>query len=119
MALMKHVSLLALLPTGGTAVTTATGPHAAPGATDLAAHVLSHERFDAAANAPSPRTDYKNVHVADVMTDEYVFPLGDTGKSIVLSGYQIAAGFPAERPAGEMTEPATPEHRAGGGGPER
>src|SRR5260370_35783622 len=92
MALMKHVSLLALLPTGATAVTTATGPHAAPGATDLAAHVLSHERFDAAANAPSPRTDYKNVHVADFMTYEYVFPLGDTGKSIVLSGYQIAAG---------------------------
>src|SRR5260370_40548291 len=104
MALMKHVSLLALLPTGATAVTTATGPHAAPGATDLAAHVLSHERFDAAANAPSPRTDYKNVHVADVMTDEYVFQLGDTGKSIVLSGYQIAAGVLSQTPGRRMRQ---------------
>jgi GNAT superfamily N-acetyltransferase len=115
MALMKHLSLLALLPTGATAVTTATGPHAAPGATDLAAHVLSHERFDAAANAPSPRTDYKNVHVADVMTDEYVFPLGDTGKSIVLSGYRIAAGFLAERAADEWLELARQQHAAAGG----
>jgi GNAT superfamily N-acetyltransferase len=115
MALMKHVSLLALLPTGATAVTTATGPHAAPGATDLAAHVLSHERFDVAANAPSPRTDYKNVHVADVMTDEYVFPLGDTGKSIVLSGYRIAAGFLAERAADEWLELARQQHAAAGG----
>ena len=99
---MKHVSLLALLPSGAT-VTVATGPYATPAAPDLAAYVLSHERYDAAENAPSARKDYKNVHVADVMTDEYVFPLGDTGKSIVLSGYQIAAGFlDAAQAAGEF-----------------
>src|SRR5471032_905815 len=114
MALMKHVSLLALLPSGATA-TVATGPYATPAAPDLAAYVLSHERFDAAENAPSARKDYKNVHVADVMTDEYVFPLGDTGKSIVLSGYQIAAGFLAERAADEWLELARQQHAANGG----
>jgi GNAT superfamily N-acetyltransferase len=110
MAFMKRVSLLALLPTGASAFATATSPNAAPGATDLAAHVLSHERYDAATNAPSPRTDYKTVSVADVMTDEYVFPLGETGKSIVLSGYQIAAGFLAERAADQWLELARQQH---------
>jgi GNAT superfamily N-acetyltransferase len=114
MALMKHVSLLALLPSGAT-VTAATGPYAIPAAPDLAAHVLSHERYDAAENAPSARKDYKNVHVADVMTDEYVFPLGETGKSIVLSGYQIAAGFLAERAADEWLQLARQQHAANGG----
>src|SRR5471032_1145903 len=114
MALMKHVSLLALLPSGAT-VAPATGPYATPAAPDLAAYVLSHERYDAAENAPSARKDYKNVHVADVMTDEYVFPLGETGKSIVLSGYQIAAGFLAERAADEWLELARQQHAANGG----
>jgi hypothetical protein len=114
MALMKHVSLLALLPSGATPAV-ATGPYSTPAAPDLAAHVLSHERYDAAENAPSARKDYKNVHVADVMTDEYVFPLGDTGKSIVLSGYQIAAGFLAERAADEWLELARQQHAANGG----
>ncbi|SAL18013.1 hypothetical protein AWB69_01022 [Caballeronia udeis] len=111
---MKHLSLLALLPSGA-AVSTATGPHAVPGAPDLAAYVLSHERYDAAENAPSARKDYKNVHVADVMTDEYVFPLGETGKSIVLSGYQIAAGFLAERAADAWLELARQQHVENGG----
>jgi GNAT superfamily N-acetyltransferase len=119
MALMKHVSLLALLPSGAT-VTASTGPHAAPaapepGASDLAAYVLSHERYDAAITAPSARKDYKNVPVADVMTDEYVFPLGETGKSIVLSGYQLAAGFLAERAADEWLKLARQQHAANGG----
>jgi len=114
MALMKHVSLLALLPSAAT-VAPATGPYATPAAPDLAAYVLSHERYDAAENAPSARKDYKNVHVADVMTDEYVFPLGETGKSIVLSGYQIAAGFLAERAADEWLELARQQHAANGG----
>ena len=112
---MKHLSLLALLPTGAGATSapaTTTGAHAAPGAADLAAYVLSHERYDAAANAPSPRSDYKSVRVADVMTDDYVFPLGETGKSIVLSGYQIAAGFLAERAADEWLELARQQHAA-------
>ncbi|WP_438391597.1 inositol monophosphatase [Caballeronia sp. DA-9] len=112
---MKHVSLLALLPTGASAFATATGPNATPGAADLAAHVLSHERYDAAANAPSPRTDYKSVSVEDVMSDEYVFPLGETGKSIILSGAQIAAGFLAERAADEWLELARAQHVAEGG----
>src|SRR5476649_62756 len=99
MALMTHVSLLALLPSGAMA-TVATGPYATP---------------DAAENAPSARKDYKNVHVADVMTDEYVFPLGESGKSIVLSGYQIAAGFLAERAADEWLELARQQHAANGG----
>ena len=111
---MTHVSLLALLPSGATA-TVATGPYATPAASDLAAYVLSHERFDAAGNAPSARKDYKNVHVADVMTDEYVFLLGESGKSIVLSGYQIAAGFLAERAADEWLELARQQHAANGG----
>jgi GNAT superfamily N-acetyltransferase len=103
---MKHLSLLALLPgeTGPTGDSAQRAAHPAPTAADLAAHVLSHERFDAPANAPSPRADYKNVTVADVMSDEYVFPLGDTGKSILLSGYRIAAGFLAERAADEWLE---------------
>ncbi|MFK4445818.1 GNAT superfamily N-acetyltransferase [Caballeronia udeis] len=111
---MKHLSLLALLPSGA-AVSTATGSHAVPGAPDLAAYVLSHERYDADENAPSARKDYKNVHVADVMTDEYVFPLGETGKSIVLSGYQIAAGFLAERAADAWLELARQQHVENGG----
>ena len=111
---MKHVSLLALLPSGTTPAV-ATGPYATPDAPDLAAYVLSHERYDAVENAPSTRNDYKNVRVADVMTDEYVFPLGDTGKSIVLSGYQIAAGFLAERAADEWLELARQQHAADGG----
>lgn len=111
---MKHVSLLALLPSGATAAV-ATGPYTTPTAPDLVAYVLSHERHDAAGNAPSARKDYKNVHVADVMTDEYVFPLGETGKSIVLSGYQIAAGFLAERAADEWLELARQQHAANGG----
>ncbi|MEA3127880.1 MAG: hypothetical protein QOD67_4899 [Caballeronia sp.] len=111
---MKHVSLLALLPSGATPAV-ATGPYATPAAPDLAAYVLSHERYDAVENAPSARKDYKNVHVADVMTDHYVFPLGDTGKSIVLSGYQIAAGFLAERAADEWLELARQQHAANGG----
>lgn len=111
---MKHVSLLALLPSGATPAV-ATGPYATPAAPDLAAYVLSHERYDAVENAPSARKDYKNVHVADVMTDQYVFPLGDTGKSIVLSGYQIAAGFLAERAADEWLELARQQHAANGG----
>jgi len=115
MAFMKHVSLLALLPTSASAFATTAGPNAVPGATDLAAYVLSHERYDATANAPSPRTDYKTVSVADVMTDEYVFPLGETGKSIVLSGYQIAAGFLAERAADQWLELARQQHAAEGG----
>jgi GNAT superfamily N-acetyltransferase len=115
MALMKHLSLLALLPTGASPSATATGPHAVPGAADLAAHVLSHERYDAAANAPLPRTDYKSVSVADVMADDYSFPLGQTGKSIVLSGHQIAAGFLAERAADEWLELARQQHAAEGG----
>jgi GNAT superfamily N-acetyltransferase len=116
MALMKHLSLLALLPTGAASPSaTVAGPHAVPGATDLAAHVLSHERYDSTANAPSPRTDYKSVNVADVMTDEYVFPLGETGKWIVLSGYRIAAGFLAERAADEWLELARQQHAAQGG----
>jgi hypothetical protein len=116
MALMKHVSLLALLPTGAASpAATATGAHATPGAADLAAHVLSHERFDATANAPSPRTDYKSVRVADVLTDEYVFPLGASGKSIMLSGYQIAAGFLAERAADDWLELARQQHALEGG----
>ncbi len=113
---MKHLSLLALLPTGAASTSaTATGPHIVPGAADLAAHVLWHERFDAAANAPSPRTDYKSVSVADVMADHYSFPLGETGKSIVLSGSQIAAGFLAERAADEWLELARQQHAAEGG----
>jgi GNAT superfamily N-acetyltransferase len=115
MALMKHLSLLALLPTGAATSATVTGPHAAPGAADLAAYVLSHERYDATATAPSPRTDYKSVRVADVMTDDYVFPLGETGKSIMLSGHQIAAGFLAERAADEWLELARQQHAAEGG----
>jgi GNAT superfamily N-acetyltransferase len=105
---MKHLSLLALLPgeTGPTGDSVQRAGHAAPDAADLAAHVLSHERFDAGTNAPSPRTDYKDVTVADSMSDEYVFPLGDTGKSILLSGYRIAAGFLAERAADEWLERA-------------
>jgi GNAT superfamily N-acetyltransferase len=114
MALMTHVSLLALLPSSATA-TVATGPYSTPAAPDLAAYVLSHERYDAVENVPSARKDYKNVLVADVMADEYVFLLGDTDKSIVLTGYQIAAGFLAERAADEWLELARQQHAANGG----
>jgi GNAT superfamily N-acetyltransferase len=103
---MKHLSLLALLPgeslPAGDSVQRAA--HPAPDAADLAAHVLSHQRFDARTNAPAPRTEYQDVTVADVMSDEYMFPLGNTGKSILLSGYRIAAGFLAERAADEWLE---------------
>ena len=85
---MKHLSLLALLPSGA-----ATGKHAGPSAADLAAHVLSHTRHDSATGIDAPRATYKNVSAMQVLTDEYVFPLGDTGDSLVLSGTQIAAGF--------------------------
>jgi hypothetical protein len=103
----KHLSLLALLPGAPGRSAQAAGPDAA----DLAAHVLSHARFDALTNAPAPRADYKHLNVADAMSDDYVFPLGDTGKSILLSGYRIAAGFLAERAADEWLERA----RAGRG----
>jgi hypothetical protein len=109
MAFMKHLSLLALLPSG-----TATGKHAGPSAADLAAHVLSHTRHDSATGIDAPRATYKNVSAMQVLTDEYVFPLGDTGDSLVLSGTQIAAGFLAERAADEWLELARQHHAATG-----
>jgi GNAT superfamily N-acetyltransferase len=108
---MKHLSLLALLPgePGPAGDFAPRAGHAAPGAADLAAHVLSHERFDARSNAPAPRADYEGVSVADAMSDDYLFPLGDLGRSIVLSGYRIAAGLLAERAADEWLERAREE----------
>ncbi|WP_250473554.1 GNAT family N-acetyltransferase [Caballeronia sp. GAFFF1] len=80
------------------------GSEFGPAASDLAAHVLSHARFDSAANAPLPRETFVSVTVDEAMSDEYVFPLGDTGQSVVLTGYRIAAGFIAERAADEWLE---------------
>jgi GNAT superfamily N-acetyltransferase len=101
MALMSTLSLLKLLP--------GVGSEFGPSASDLVAHVLSHDRFDSQANAVSPRETFRSVTVDEAMSDEYVFPLGKTGQSIVLSGYRIAAGFLAERAADEWLELA---HRA-------
>jgi GNAT superfamily N-acetyltransferase len=96
MAYMSNLSLLKLLP----GVESDFGPTAS----DLVAHVLSHDRFDSAANAVSPRETFRAVTVDDALSDEYVFPLGDTGQSIVLAGYRIAAGFLAERAADEWLD---------------
>jgi hypothetical protein len=96
MAHMSNLSLLKLLP--------GVGSDFGPTASDLVAHVLSHDRFDSAANAVSPRETFRSVTVDHVMSDEYVFPLGATGQSIVLSGYRIAAGFLAERAADEWLD---------------
>ncbi|WP_044042679.1 hypothetical protein [Caballeronia insecticola] len=100
------LSLLKLLPGAGSEF--------GPAASDLVAHVLSHGRFDAAANALAPRETFQRVTVEDVMNDEYVFPLGQTGQSIVLTGYRIAAGFIAERAADEWLELAHKERLAKG-----
>jgi len=90
------LSLLKLLP--------GPGSEFGPAATDLAAHVLSHARFDPAASASLPRETFHSVTVDDAMSDEYVFPLGDTGRSVVLTGYRIAAGYIAERAADEWLD---------------
>ncbi|SAL71632.1 hypothetical protein AWB71_04399 [Caballeronia peredens] len=100
------LSLLKLLPGAGSEF--------GPAASDLVAHVLSHSRFDTAANASAPRETFHRVTVEDVMNDEYVFPLGQTGQSIVLTGYRIAAGFIAERAADEWLELAHKERLARG-----
>lgn len=60
------LSLLKLLPGAGSEF--------GPAASDLVAHVLSHDRFDAVANANAPRETFRGVTVDDVMNDEYVFP---------------------------------------------
>ncbi len=52
----------------------------------------------------SPRETFRDVTVDEAMSDDYVFPLGRTGQSIVLTGYRIAAGFIAERAADEWLE---------------
>jgi GNAT superfamily N-acetyltransferase len=96
-----NVSLLKLLPGAGSDF--------GPAASDLVAHVLSHERFDAEADVASARETFRGVSVDDAMSDEYVYPLGRTGQSIVLTGYRIAAGFLAERAADEWLDLA---HRA-------
>jgi GNAT superfamily N-acetyltransferase len=90
------LSLLKLLP--------GPGSDFGPAASDLVAHVLSHERFDAAAQVAAPRETFERVSVDDAMSDDYVFPLGDTGQSIVLTGYRIAAGFIAEKTADEWLD---------------
>ncbi|SAK54804.1 hypothetical protein AWB76_02067 [Caballeronia temeraria] len=100
------LSLLKLLPGAGSEF--------GPAASDLVAHVLSHDRFDAAANVSAPRETFRGVTVDDAMNDEYVFPLGRTGQSIVLTGYRIAAGFIAERAADEWLELAHKERVARG-----
>ena len=100
------LSLLKLLP--------GAGAEFGPAASDLVAHVLSHDRFDAAANVSAPRETFRGVTVDDAMNDEYVFPLGRTGQSIVLTGYRIAAGFIAERAADEWLELAHRERLAKG-----
>jgi hypothetical protein len=102
----SNLSLLKLLPGAGSDF--------GPAATDLVAHVLSHERFDANADAHAPRETFRGVSVDEVMSDEYVFPLGRTGQSIVLTGYRIAAGFIAERAADEWLELARKERAARG-----
>ncbi len=78
------LSLLKLLPGAGSDF--------GASASDLVAHVLS------------PRKTFRGVTVDDAMSDEYVFPLGRTGQSIVLSGHRIVAGFIAERAADEWLE---------------
>ncbi|WP_250514750.1 inositol monophosphatase [Caballeronia sp. INDeC2] len=102
----RTLSLLKLLP--------GAGAEFGPAASDLVAHVLSHDRFDAAANVSAPRETFRGVTVDDAMNDEYVFPLGRTGQSIVLTGYRIAAGFIAERAADEWLELAHKERLAKG-----
>ena len=102
----RTLSLLKLLPGAGSEF--------GPAASDLLAHVLSHDRFDAAANVSAPRETFRGVTVEDAMNDEYVFPLGRTGQSIVLTGYRIAAGFIAERVADEWLELAHRERLAKG-----
>ncbi len=87
------LSLLKLLPGAGSDI--------GPSASELVTHVLSHEHFDSAANAHAPRETFHGVTVDDAISDEYIFPLGRTGQSIVLTGYRIAAGFIAERAADE------------------
>jgi GNAT superfamily N-acetyltransferase len=100
------LSLLKLLP--------GAGAEFGPAASDLVAHVLSHDRFEAAATVSAPRETFRGVTVDDAMNDEYVFPLGRTGQSIVLTGYRIAAGFIAERAADEWLELAHRERLAKG-----
>ncbi|MEZ2353271.1 GNAT family N-acetyltransferase [Caballeronia sp. RCC_10] len=100
------LSLLKLLP--------GPGSEFGPAASDLAAHVLAHQRFDSAAGAALPRETFHGTTVDEAMSDEYVFPLGDTGQSIVLPGYRIAAGFIAERAADEWLELAHKERAARG-----
>ncbi len=90
------LSLLKLLP--------GVASESGPAASDLVAHVLSHDRFNSAANAPALRETFRDVTVEEAMSDEYVFPLGQTGQSIVLTGYRIAAGHIAERAADEWLE---------------
>jgi hypothetical protein len=100
------LSLLKLLPGAGSDF--------GPAASDLIAHVLSHQRFDSAAGSAAPRETFRDVTVDEAMSDEYVFPLGNTGQSIVLAGYRIAAGFIAERAADEWLELARKERAARG-----
>jgi hypothetical protein len=100
------LSLLNLLPDAGS--------DSGPSAADLVAHVLSHQRFDSAADSPAPRETFRGVRVDEAMSDDYVFPLGSTGQSIVLSGYRLAAGFIAERAADEWLELARRERAAHG-----
>ncbi len=95
-SLFPSLSLLKLLPGAGSDF--------GPSASDLVAHVLSHERFDAAADAVAPRETFRGVTVDEAMSDDYVFPLGRTGQSIVLMGYRIAAGFIAACAADEWLE---------------
>ncbi|SPB18930.1 hypothetical protein NOV72_06135 [Caballeronia novacaledonica] len=102
----RTLSLLKLLPGAGSEF--------GPAASDLVAHVLSHDRFDTAANVSAPRETFRGVTVDDAMNDAYVFPLGRTGQSIVLTGYRIAAGFIAERAADEWLELAHKERLAKG-----
>lgn len=102
----RTLSLLKLLPGAGSDF--------GPAATDLVAHVLSHARFDTAAQTHAPRETFRGVTVDDAMNNSYVFPLGQTGQSIVLTGYRIAAGFIAERAADEWLELAHKERLARG-----
>lgn len=96
---MKHGSLLALLPSGVTGT-----QHTGPGATDLAVHILSHQRHDPATGADVALSSYADVQVAQILSDTYVFPLGKTGDSLMLSGLKIAAGYLAERAADDWLE---------------
>lgn len=96
---MKHGSLLALLPSGAKGAT-----RAGPGAADLAVHILSHRRHDPVAGADAPLSTYEDVRVEQILADTYVFPLGATGDSLMLTGAQIAAGYLAERAADDWLE---------------